>query len=177
MNLTIRGAGDAGALAAAIRGELRVIDPELPAYQARTMEDRVWASLARRRFALGLLAGFAVLALALAAVGVYGVMAYLVSQGTREIGIRMALGATPEGVAGLVIRRGMGLALGGVAAGLAAAALLARVMRSMLFGVGEWDATTFGATTAVLGAVALAACWVPARRASRVQVITALRTE
>jgi predicted permease len=177
MNLTIRGAGDAGALAAAIRGELRVIDPELPAYQARTMEDRVWASLARRRFALGLLAGFAVLALALAAVGVYGVMAYLVSQGTREIGIRMALGATPEGVAGLVIRRGMGLALGGVAAGLAAAALLARVMRSMLFGVGEWDATTFGATAAVLGAVALAACWVPARRASRVQVITALRTE
>ena len=113
----------------------------------------------------------------LAGVGIYGVMAYLVSQGTREIGIRMALGATSGSVAGLVVRRGMTLALCGLAVGLMAAGLLARVMRSMLFGVGEWDPATFAVSASVLGMVALMACWIPARRASRVEVVAALRME
>jgi predicted permease len=177
MNLTLRSGQDPAALASAARAEIHAIDPELPVYQVRTMDDRVWASLARRRFALWLLAGFAALALLLAAVGVYGVMAYLVSQGTREIGIRMALGASPENVAGLVVRRGMALAACGLGAGIMAAGLLARGMRSMLFGVGEWDAAALAAAASVLVAVVLMACWLPARRASRVQVVQALTAE
>jgi putative ABC transport system permease protein len=124
-----------------------------------------------------LLTWFAALALALAAIGVYGVMAYLVSQGTRELGIRLALGAAPRDLLALVIRQGMVVALVGTALGLAGAMLLTRFMRSLLFGVRPSDPLTFVVIAATLTVVALAASYVPARRAARIDPIVSLRSE
>jgi ABC-type antimicrobial peptide transport system permease subunit len=134
-------------------------------------------SLARRRFAMTLLALFAALAFGLAAIGTYGVIAYLVRQGTREIGIRMALGATPERVAGMVVRGGMSIAAVGIAVGLAGALLATRFMESLLFGVAATDPATFGATAGLLAVMALVAAYVPARRAARVDPLISLRSE
>ena len=131
------------ALAAAARDAVRGLDPELPVYGLRSMAERVDASLARRRFSTLLLGLFAVLALTLGTIGTYGVMAYQVGQGTRELGIRLALGATPGRLLAFVLREGMALALAGVAVGLGAALLLTRAMRSLLFEVGAADPLTF----------------------------------
>jgi len=117
------------------------------------------------------------LALALATIGIYGVMAYLVSQGTREIGIRMALGATQRGILGLVVRQGMALALSGVALGLIAAFALTRLMRSLLFGVNSTDPITFVAIALLLALVALIASYIPAHRAARIDPMISLRCE
>ena len=141
------------------------------------MEQRVEESLLRRRFSLQLLGLFAALALGLAAIGIYGVMAFLVNQGTREIGIRMALGATSGGILALVLRRAMTLVAMGIAAGLAAAIPLTRLLRTMLFGVQESDALTFAAASILLGAVALLASYLPARRASRVEPLISLAAD
>ena len=141
------------------------------------MGERVEASLAERRFSMLLLTLFAVLALGLAAIGIYGVMAYLVTQGTRELGIRVALGATPRDLLLLVIKQGMSVALTGMALGLVGALVLTRFMRALLFGVHASDPLTFAAIAAALAVVVLVACYVPARRASRIDPIVSLRTE
>ena len=124
-----------------------------------------------------LLTAFAGLALILAAIGTYGVLAYLVSQGSRELGIRIALGAGPGAIVGLVLRQGMTLAIAGILVGLAGAFGLARLMSSLLFGIQPTDAPTFAAVALLLGAVALVAGLIPARRASRIDPIANLRTE
>jgi len=161
----------------AITARLRSDYPDLPVYQVRTMEQFVQQSLARRRFSTLLLGVFAGLALCLAAIGVYGIMAYLVSQGAHEIGIRMALGATRGRILRLVLFQGMGLALWGVAVGLAGAYLFSRFMKSLLFGITATDPVTFLLIPGLLLIVALLACFVPAQRATGVDPIASLRCE
>ncbi len=175
--VVLRSGGDPTELSAAGKSALASLDPDLPVYNVRTMAERVDESLARRRFAMTLLGLFAALALALAIVGIYGVMAYLVNQGTREIGIRMALGATPRDILSLVLRQGMTLALLGVAAGLAGALALTRFLQSLLFGIAATDPVTFAAIPLLLVAVALLASYLPARRAALIDPMVSLRCE
>jgi len=177
MNVILKTSADPISLASAATAEIRTMDPDLPVYNVQTMSERVGVSLARRRFAMLLLTLFAALALGLAAIGVYGVIAYLVTHGTRELGIRIALGATPQGILALVVRHGMTLAALGIAAGIAAALALARFMRGLLFEIHAFDAATFVGVVLVLTAVALAATIVPALRASRIDPIRSLRSE
>jgi predicted permease len=177
MSVVLRGKVESAGLTSALKKEIREIDPDLPMTAISTMTQRVDESLARRRFGMVLLAVFAGLALVLATMGIYGVMAYLVSQGTRELGIRMALGATRGDILSLVVRQGMVLASAGVAIGLAGAFVFTRLLRSLLFGVGATDPLTFGAITVLLGATALLASYIPARRAARIDPIASLRCE
>jgi predicted permease len=177
LTVVLRSGADPAALTGAVKKELHDLDPDLPMYSVRTMQQRVDESLARRRFFKLLLALFAALALALATIGIYGVMAYLVSQGTREIGIRIALGATQRGILGMVVRQGMALAFSGVAFGMAGALVLTRFMRSLLFGIQATDAITFTAIPAMLTVVALLATYIPARRAARIDAIVSLRCD
>jgi predicted permease len=162
-------------IAPAARQVVSSLDPDLPVYNVKTMSARVGESLAQRRFAMTLLALFAALAFGLAAIGTYGVIAYLVSQGTQEIGIRMALGASPEQVVGMVVRGGMRVAALGIAVGAAAALALTRFMESLLFDVRPGDPATFGAIIGLLACTALAASYVPAKRASRIDPASVLR--
>ena len=177
MNVVMRSSTDPAALTSAVKPEIRALDPDLPVYHVRTMQQRVDESLARRRFSMLLFALFAFLALSLATVGIYGVMAYLVSQSTREIGIRMALGATQRGILSLVVRQGMVLALCGVFVGLVAAIILTRLMQSLLFGVGATDPFTFFSTAVLLTLIALLACFIPAQRAARIDPMVSLRCD
>ncbi len=177
MNVVVRSRSDPSSLAAAVTGQIRALDPDLPIYKMRTMGERVEASLSERRFSMLLLTLFAGLALGLAAIGIYGVMAYLVSQGTRELGIRLALGAAPRDLLLLVVRQGMTVAATGMVLGLAGAFALTRFMRALLFGVHASDPMTFLAIAATLTLVALVACYLPARRAAQVDPIVSLRTE
>jgi len=168
---------DPATAAPALIREIQSLDPLLPVYGVRTMEDRLADSLARQRFAMSMLGAFAGFAVILAVVGIYGVVSYLVTQSTHDIGVRMALGALPNNILGLVVGQGMKLAVAGVAAGLLGAFALTRVMESLLFGVHAGDAVTFLSAAVLLGVVTLAASYVPARRASRVNPITALRED
>jgi ABC-type antimicrobial peptide transport system permease subunit len=177
MTVTLRSGADPGALTAAAKGVVRSLDPGLPIYDVRTMAERVDQSLARRRFSMLLLGLFAGLALALAMIGIYGVMAYLVNQGTREIGIRMALGATHGDILGLVIRQGMTLSFSGVALGLSGAFIISRFIRSLLFGIEATDAVTFTVVPTLLVLTALLASFIPSRRAAKVDPMIALRYE
>ncbi len=177
LTVVLHSASDPAALTATVKREIREMDPDLPVYAVRTMTDRVDESLARRRFTMSLLGVFAGVALILAAVGIYGVMAYLVNQGTRELGIRIALGATERGILALVVRQGMTLALTGVAAGLAGAIALTRFLRSLLFGVDATDPLTFAGIALLLAAIALLASYIPARRAARIDPMVSLRCE
>ncbi len=177
MFLVARASTDAAALSAAIVREIHAVDPSVAVYGIRTMQDRLYDSLARQRFSSAMLGAFALFALLLAAVGVYGVMSYLVAQNTHDIGVRVALGARPGTIIGAVVRQGMELTAIGILAGLAGAVALTRVMASLLFGVGVTDAATFGAVVAILAAVALIATFIPARRATRVDPMAALRAE
>ena len=170
-------ASDVARLAPAAREVIRTLDPDLPIYNVKPMAARVEESLARRRFAMSLLSLFAALAFGLAGIGTYGVIAYLVSQGTREIGIRMALGATPQRVSRMVVRAGMAMAGLGIAAGLAGALVLTRFMASLLFGIDAADPATFAAIVALLALMALVATYVPARRAARIDPLISLRAE
>ncbi len=177
MFLVARTASDPAGLAGAVVSEIHAVDPDVVVYGIRTMQDRLYDSLARQRFSSTLLGAFAAFALVLAAVGIYGVMSYLVTQGTHDIGVRVALGAQPGNIVGLVVRQGMELAAIGILVGLAGAAALTRVMASLLFGVSATDALTFGAVAALLAAVAFVATVIPARRATRVDPMVALREE
>jgi len=175
--LVVRTDGDPNSLAAAAQRAVREVDRNRVAADVKTMDERLSESVAQPRFYTQLLGAFAALALLLASVGVYGVMSYSVSQRTHEIGVRVALGARGRDVVGLVVRQGMTLALVGVAAGLAAAFALTRVMSGLLYGVSATDPATFAGVSVLLGAVALAACLVPALRAAKVDPIKALRYE
>ncbi|WP_321473701.1 ABC transporter permease [uncultured Paludibaculum sp.] len=177
MYVTLHTAASPVSLVPVVKQEIRELDPDLPVYRVRTMQQRVDESMARRRFSMTLLTLFAALALALAAVGIYGVMSYLVDQGAREIGIRMALGATPHGILGFVIWRGILVALCGIGSGLLGAVALTRVMSSLLYGIEPTDAATFAAIAGLLAGIALLASYVPARRAARIDPMTSLRSE
>ena len=177
MNIVLKSQTAPATLSTAVRGVLKGFDPDLPIYNVRTMDDRVAESLARRRFAMQLLALFAAVALGLATIGIYGVMAYLVSQGTRELGIRLALGATPRGIIWLIGRQTALIACVGVALGVAAALVLTRFMQALLFDVHHLDPLTFVVIAAFLGAVAMVAGHVPALRAARIDPVISLRSE
>jgi len=168
---------DPALVAAAAKAAIRKIDADLPLYQVRTMRQRVEESLARRKFSMLLLTLFAVFALALAAIGVYGVMSYLVSQGAKELGIRMALGATQQGILAMVLGRGVWIAAAGLAVGLCVAAFLTRFLGNLLFGVPAIDALTFTLIPLLLAAVVLLATLIPALRASRIDPMISLRIE
>ncbi|HKS37728.1 MAG TPA: FtsX-like permease family protein, partial [Verrucomicrobiae bacterium] len=158
-------------------GELDRLDGDLPLENVRTLTQLVTASVAQQRLSVQLLGGFAGAALLLSALGLYGVLAYTVTQRTREIGIRLALGAQPRDVLGLVIGQGMRLALAGLALGLAGALALTRVLERLLYEIKPTDPLTFAAVTLTLLGVALLACWLPARRAAKVDPMEALRYE
>ena len=177
MTLVLRAAGEPAALSAALREVVKTLDADLPLYHLRTLEQLRADSLTSQRFSLWLLGLFAAVALALAALGVYGVLAYAVNQRTRELGIRMALGAQANDVLGLVLRQGLRLIAWGVAIGLLAALALTRLMKALLFNVSPTDPLTFALVVLALASIALLACWIPARRATLVEPMTALRSE
>jgi putative ABC transport system permease protein len=173
----LRGAGDPGSLTTALRQAMRELDPEIPVYQARPLPELAAERNAPRRLAVQFIVVFAAIALVLAAVGIYGVMAYAVSQRTQEIGLRMALGARREDILGMVLRSGTIMAVCGVGIGLVSALALARLITSLLFQTSATDPPTFSIVPLLLVAVALLACYVPARRATRVDPLVALRHE
>ena len=177
MALALRARSDPAAMAPIVAGAIRSLDPDQPVYDARTLEAVVDRSVASRWFQTMLLGGFAGVALLLASIGVYGVIAYGVGQRQREFGIRLALGARRGEIVALVLRRGMLLFCLGASLGLLAAAATGRALASLLFNVTSFDAVSFGFATTVLFAVALTACALPARRAARVDPAVALRAE
>jgi putative ABC transport system permease protein len=177
MTVVARTAGDPQALAGVMRGEVRTLDPALPVMDLRTLEHVVSRAVAQPRFYMLLLSLFAAVALALAAIGIFGVLAYLVTQRTREIGLRIALGADPGTVQRLVAGRALRLAIGGVVAGMLGALALTRVLESLLYGVSATDPLTFVAVSLILIGVALVASYLPARRAARVDPMVTLRAE
>ena len=176
-SLVVRNSVDSQVLAESVRKELRGVDAEVATSNVRPMDEVLAASVAARKFNMELLAAFAGTALLLAAAGLYAVLAYLVSQRTREIGIRLALGARPRNVLYLIVRHGMKLTLVGVGIGIAAALAATRLMSGLLFAVTPTDAATFVAASSVLIIVALVACYVPARRATKVDPLVALHYE
>jgi putative ABC transport system permease protein len=175
--LVLRSGLDATGLAASVGREVRAVDRDVPVYEVKTMREVLDGSLASRRFNMALLALFAAMAVLLASVGLYGVLAYMVTQRTHEIGVRMALGARRTDVLRLVIGQGMALALGGVVLGILGGLALTRVLSTLLVGVAATDAWTFVSVALILAAVALLSCYIPARRAARVDPIVALRYE
>jgi putative ABC transport system permease protein len=177
MFVVARTTSDPAVVADAIVQQVRAVDSDVPVYDTETMQQRVRGSVARQRFAMVMLGAFAGFAMILAAFGVYGVMSFLVTQGTGDIAIRMALGAQRVSILFLVLRQGMGLALLGVVIGLIGAVSLTHVMRGLLFGVSTTDPLTFSAVAILLALVALAACYFPARRAMGVDTMVALRYE
>ena len=177
MFLAVRTSSEPEALTSAVVGEIHAVDPDVVVYGIKTMQERLYDSLARQRFSSTMLGAFAMFALLLAAIGLYGVMSHLVTQGTHDIGVLVALGARPGNIIGLVVRQGMQLTGIGIVLGLAGAAALTRVMTSLLFGVSSTDALTFLIVPAILAAVAFAATVIPAWRATRVDPMVALREE
>jgi putative ABC transport system permease protein len=177
MTVVVRSAGPLDDVLGAIRQSTARLAADRVIYGAETMREIIGRSLAERRFTMTLFAVFAVAALVLASIGIYGVLSHLVLQRTHEIGVRLALGATPSNVATLVIAEGLGLAAAGVAVGVSGALLLTRLMVSVLFRVSAMDPPTFLAVAGLLMVVALAACWLPARRAIKADPLIALRSD
>jgi putative ABC transport system permease protein len=176
-DLAIRTTGDTSNLVGAVRQIIREADPDQPISNVATMAEVLGTEAAQRRMGMIMLVGFALLALLLASLGIYGVLAYFVTQHTNEIGVRQALGATPRDILLMVLKKGMGLTLAGVAIGLASAFALTRLMSSLLFGVKASDPLTFVTVPLLLAFVALLACYIPARRATKVDPLVALRYE
>jgi putative ABC transport system permease protein len=177
MTVVARTSGDPSQLAAALASEVRALDPDLALFDVRTMDRVVAESLAPQRVTMGMLGVFALIALVLAAIGIYAVMSYTVAQRTHEIGIRMALGAQPRNILRMIVGHGMLLAGVGIAVGLTAAYFLMAFMARILYGVTATDPLTFFGISALLALVALAANFFPARRATRVDPMVALRYE
>ncbi|HEY7544914.1 MAG TPA: FtsX-like permease family protein, partial [Blastocatellia bacterium] len=177
MHLVVRTESNPLKFVAAVREQIQSIDPDQPISDVATMEQLTAASVSARRFNMLLLGLFAAVALALTMAGIYGVISYGVAQRTREIGIRVALGASRSDVSNMVVRQGMSLTFVGVAIGLAASLALTRLMKSLLFGVSATDPLTFAAIALLLILVALAACYIPALRAAKVDPMVALRYE
>ncbi len=177
ISLVARTGGDPRAIAAAIRTEIRAIDPELPAPEFRSMEEIVDNSVSQRRFQLRLILWFGAASLLLATMGVYGVVAYAVSQRTHEIGLRMVLGAKASTVQAMVWRQGMKPVAFGTGAGLVVSLAVSRLLTSLLFGVHANDPVTLGLVAAILAVVTGAACYIPASRATRVDPAIAMRYE
>jgi putative ABC transport system permease protein len=175
--IVVRTPVDPAAMSAAIRDQIHAMDKDLAVFNIRTMRTLVADSMATRRFSMMLLAVFAVLAITLAAIGIYGVMAYTVAQRSHEMGIRMALGARASDVRLLVVRQALVLAAIGVGAGLAVSISATSVMSSLLFGVTATDPAVFAGVTILMAGVALLASYVPARRATRVDPMVTLRCE
>jgi len=173
----LRTATEPSAAFSVVRNEVAAIDRDQPISNVLTMDQRIAESVAPRRFNMFLLGMFAALALLLAAIGIYGIMAFSVSQRTHEIGVRMALGARSRDVLKSVLRNGSMLALIGIAVGLGAAFALTRLMSALLYNVSPTDPLTFIIDAALLAAIALIACYIPARRATRVDPLVALRHE
>jgi putative ABC transport system permease protein len=177
LTLFIRTAGDPDAIASAVRGELHGIDPQMPLFRVTTLEREIGATLSQPRFQAVLLGMFAVIALLLATVGIYGVTSHAVGQRTQEVGIRMAMGAGRRDVLRLILVQHLRPALIGLTIGIAGAVALSRFVRSLLFGVTPTDPATFSLVSMILLVVAATACWIPARRATRVDPVVALRSE
>ncbi|MGH9855845.1 MAG: FtsX-like permease family protein, partial [Blastocatellia bacterium] len=177
MSLAVRVSGDPMQMLAAVRGQVWAVDKNQPVFNIQTMEGLLAKSVGLRRFNLLLLGVFALVGLALAGVGIHGVMSYTVTQRTREIGVRMALGAQASDVLRLVIGEGMKLAFIGVLLGVGGALAVTRLLTTLLFGVSATDPLTFVIIAAVLTLVALLACWLPARRATKADPLVALRHE
>jgi predicted permease len=176
-DLVFRTAGDPASLVGSVRQAIRAVDPDQPISDVATMEEVLGREISQRRLGMILLTAFAVLALLLASLGIYGVLAYFVAQHRNEIGVRLALGATPAKILLFVLQKGMRLTLLGVGIGLAASFALTRLMTSLLFGVNPVDPLTFAAVPVLLAVVAFLACWIPARRAAKVDPVVALRYE
>jgi predicted permease len=177
MRIFVRSRTDLRTLAASIRREVRELDPNLPLAEVKTMQERLADAMWRTRVAVWLFSAFAVLALLLTAIGIFGVMSQTVSQRTGEIGVRMALGAHTRDVMALMLRRATLLATAGITFGIGGAILLTRLMTTLLYEVEPGDPTTLVAVSLLLGFVALLACYVPARRAAGVDPLVALRYE
>ena len=173
----LRGQLDLGAIPAQVRKQVQSIDPELPVFQAETLEDVLSSSLSVRRFSMQIVAFFAATALLLAGLGIYGTISYVVNEQRREIAIRLALGAQKTSILKMVLRRGLGLAAAGAALGVAGALIVSNLMSGLLFGVSPIDPFTFASVTVVLTGVALTASYVPAVRAMRLDPITTLHSE
>jgi putative ABC transport system permease protein len=176
-DLAIRTTGDTSNLAGAVRQIIREVDPDQPVSNVATMQEVLSEEAGQRRMGMIMLVGFAALALLLASLGIYGVLAYFVTQHTNEIGVRQALGASPRNILFLVLKKGMGLTLIGVVIGVVASFALTRLMSSLLFGVTAGDPLTFATVPLLLIGVALLACYIPARRATKVDPLVALRYE
>jgi putative ABC transport system permease protein len=177
MTFVVRTDGDPKALTGTIREQVRALDPKLPIYAVQTMDEILAESVATRRFSMYLFAAFALIALGLAAIGIYGVMAQSVTQRVQEIGVRMALGARPKDILSMILGQGTWLTVIGVIAGLTGAMIVSRFLRALLFGVQPIDPITYVAVTLVLIVVALFASYIPARRAAKVDPMVALRYE
>ena len=177
LSLAVRADGDLVALATAIRREAKAVDPDVPVHRVRTLRELVSATVAQRRFNALLLGGFAVIGLVLASVGIYGLLSLSVSQRTREIGIRVALGADRSLVLRMVVGQALGLTLAGVGTGLVSALLLGRTLQGLLFGIGAGDPATYSVVAVLLVLAALVSSLIPVRRALRVEPFAALRHE
>jgi len=175
MFMVIRTTADPAAMVTAITAEIQTLDADMPVFDVNTMDQRLYDSLSSRRFAMLLLGAFALIALALGGVGIYGVIAYSVNQRTHEMGIRLALGARPGSILGMVVRQALALTAAGIAIGLGSAFALTRVMSTLLYGINATDAFTFITTPLLLGTIAIIASYVPARRASKLDPMIALR--
>jgi predicted permease len=173
----LRGQVDPAAISAQVRTQIQAVDPELPIYRAETLDDVLSSSLSVRRFSMEMVAFFAATALLLAALGIYGTISFLVNEQSREIAIRLALGAQRRDILRMVLRQGLTLAAAGAGVGLVGALIVSHLMADLLYGVSPYDLSTFAGVTAVLTAVAIAASYVPALRAMRLDPITTLHAE